>query len=352
MKRTHLLPVLATLLGAASTGLLAQTSGDVIIDRVQQTTPPPAPTAPSTAKTSEEGDLDGGTQRIAETRKLPFKLTLAYDAQAYYTSNVLLQPADNAASDSDAVVVANTVLARAEGNSIPAGDTLLTPSASFIYQRYNHAIDSNDPARKNLDFEAYVLPLNLRIRYGNDWEFGLGLTGTSVYSLEGTAGHQLTYQSLATSASARKLISLGKNQVLSLGSTLSYVKTKADTDSVPAFLTPYREDRNDKVDVSLDAGYYYLKGSWVVGPYARLVYSDYMDYEEANVGAARDVDRRDLTGSIGVTVSYNFTTWASARAFTSYDWRDSNQDGSSAFGDDFTYRSTSLGLGLSLNASF
>jgi hypothetical protein len=194
--------------------------------------------------------------------------------------------------------------------------------------------------------------LNLRIRYGNDWEFGVGLTGTSVYSLEGTAGHQLTYQSLATSASARKLISLGKNQLLSLGSALSYVKTKADTDSVPSFLTAYRKDRNDKVDVSLDAGYYYLKGAWVVGPYARLVYSDYMDYEEANVGAARDVDRRDLTGSIGLTVSYNLTTWASARAFTSYDWRDSNQDGSSAFGDDFTYRSTSIGVGLSLNASF
>ena len=346
MKRLLLLPALA------SASLFAQASSDVIIDRVQQGTPPPAPTAASIEKPAETGDLDGGTQRVAETRTRPFKLTLAYDVQAYYTSNVLLQPKDSPSSNSDAVVVANTLLARIEGNSLAVGDTLLTPSGSFVYQRYNHAIGSNDAVRKDLDFDVYSVPFALRLRTGDNWELGLGVTGTSVYSTESAAGYHLTYQSLATSLSARKQVSVGRNQLLSLGGAVSYARTWADTDDIPGGLVAYRDDRNDKIDTSFDAGYYYLKDRWVVGPFLRLVYSDYLHYEEADVGAARSLDRRDLSGSVGVSVSYNLTPWAIARVFSSYDWRDARQNGSSVAGDDFTYRSTSAGLGLSLNASF
>lgn len=332
--------LLAALVGAATAGtLLAQTSGEVIIDRVQQATPPPAPDAatPSTSA-SEKGDLDGGVQRIAETRKRPFKLTLGYDVQALFTTNVFLSPNNEVES----VILAHTLQTRAEFNSIPLGEGLLTPSAGLVYQRYNHAVGTGDQARQDLDFDAYSLPLALRYRYGNNWEFTFGITPTAVYSLEGPPSYDLTYKSISTTLSARKLINLGGNQLLALGAGVNFVKTDAQ---VPVAPFDYRDDRNDKIDTSLDVGYYYLKNAWVFGSYVRLTYSDYFHYQEA---AFTDVDRKDLTVSLGLSASYAINKWATARAFTSADIR--KPQGNSFV--DYGYQTTNLGLGLSLSASF
>jgi len=334
MKRLLLL-ALASIAPAAA--LFGQTASDVIIDRAQQPAPPPAPSSPATkGDTDEKGDLDGGVQRIAATRKLPFKLTFAYDAQVYYTDNVFLQPSDEVES----VVVANTLVARAEGNSHAVGQGLLIPSIGLVYQRYNHDLFSDDAFRKDLDFDAYSIPLLARYRFGNNWEIALGVTGTAVYTLE--PGYELTYKSIATTLSVRKLIALGRDHILSFGAGATYFATDADT---PAGPLGFRDDRNDKTDYTLDAGYYYLKDRWVAGPYARVTYSDYVHFQE---GAFTDVDRRDLTGSIGVSVSYAFTPWASVRLFSSFDWR-------SPQGDelvDYSYETANIGAGGTLSVSF
>ena len=332
--------LLAALVGTVPVaGLLAQTANDVIIDRVQQGAPPAAPTAKdtSTAK-NEKGDLDGGTQRLAEARTLPFKLTFGYDLQVYYTSNVFLSPNNTVES----VIVANTLTTTAEFNSFALGDALITPTVGLVYQHYNHGLGTGDQLRKDLDFDAYSIPLALRVRYGNNWEFGLGVTPTAVYSIEGPPRYDLTYKSVTTAATARKLISLGKNQILSLGGSLDYVTTGA---AVPSGALGYRDDRNDKFDANIDAGYYYLKDRWVLGPYARLTYSDYAHYQESGF---TNVNREDLLGSIGFTASYSINRWAVARANTSYDWR--HPLGSSFV--DYSYKTANIGLGLSLSASF
>ncbi|HTJ78231.1 MAG TPA: hypothetical protein VL357_04480 [Rariglobus sp.] len=336
MKRLFLLATFAT---APMGMLIAQTANDVIIDRVQQPPPPTAPTAKEAAAAKDEkGDLDGGTQRLAETRKLPFKLTFGYDLQVYYTSNVFLAPN----KPIDSVIVANTLATTAEFNSLAVGQTLMTPTVGLVYQRYNHALGSDDQLRQNLDFDAYSIPLALRVRYGNNWEFGLGVTATAVYSLEGPPSYGLTYKSITTAASARKLISLGQHQVLSFGGSIDYVKTDA---AVPTGALGYRADRNDKIDANIDAGYYYIKDRWVFGPYARLTYSDYIHYQEAGFN---DVNREDIVSSIGLSVSYNINSWAVARATTSYDWR--KPEGNSFV--DYSYKTANIGLGLSLSASF
>jgi hypothetical protein len=332
--------LLAALVGTtAASALVAQTANEVIIDRVQQGTPPPAP-APttSTTATDEKGDLDGGTQRIAKTRARPFKLTLAYDVQAFYTSNVFLQPTDEVES----VIVAHTLQTRADFDSFAVGQSLVTPSATLVYQHYNHGLGTGDQARQNLDFDAYSIPLALRVRYGSNWEFTAGLTGSAVYSIEGPPRYNLTYKSITPSLSVRKLVSLGRDQILSFGGGISYALTDVD---VPAAPFNYRADRNDKVDYSLDAAYYYIKDRLVLGPYARLTYSDYAHYQEAG---STNVDRCDLTGSVGLSASYTLTPWAVVRAFTSYDWR--NPQGSSPV--DYSYKTANVGLGASLSASF
>lgn len=325
---------------AAPAALLTAQTEQTIIDRAQQQPAPPRPPGEAGSVTVAPGDADAGNQRIAEPRKLPFKLYVAYDAQVYYTDNVNLVPSSQ--TEDYALIVANTLALRAEFKSWAVGEGLLTPSVGFNFQRFYHGVGSND--HEDLDFDSYSVPLSLRYRFGANWEATLGFAGSSIYSLEGPPKYHLIFRSYSPSLSLRKLIGFGQNQILSLGTGLSYAFTKADRDGIPPILS-FRDDRNDKIEFSTDIAYYYLHGKWVAGPYARLSYSDYSHYQE---GAFNDVDRRDITGSVGLSISYNFTPWASARAFTSYDWR--NPQGDSPV--DYSYKTTNAGLGVTLSASF
>lgn len=331
------IPLLALVLAPAAF-LTAQTE-QTIIERAQQPVAPSVPSAQSPVTVSP-GDADAGNQRIAEPRKLPFKLYVAYDAQVYYTDNVNLVPSSQ--TEDYALVVANTLALRAEFKSWAVGNGLLTPSIGFSFQRFYHGVGSDD--HEDLDFDSYNVPLSLRYRFGANWEATLGLATNAIYSLEGPPKYNRIFRSYAPSLSLRKLVSLGENRILSLGTSLGYSFTKADRDGIPALFS-FRDDRNDKLDFSTDVAYYYLHGKWVVGPYVRLAYSDYSHYQE---GAFNDVDRRDITGSVGLSVSHNFTPWSSARVFTSYDWR--NPQGDSPV--DYSYKTTNAGIGVTLSASF
>lgn len=339
-------PVFLLALLSAPAALLSAQPAQTIIDRAQQPAVPPAAPAETAGVVVSPGDTDTGSQRIAEPREFPIRLSVAYDAQAYYTSNVRLVP--DGTHEDYAVVVANTLALRGDFPSATVGDGVLTPSAGFNFQRFYHGVGSQD--HRDLDFDAYTVPLSLRYRFGANWEATLGVAGSAIYSLEGPPKYHLIFRSYSPTLGLRKLIGLGQHHIVSFGTGLSYAYTQSDRDSVPAGFSAYRKDRNDKWDASADVAYYYLRGNWVVSPYVRLAYSDYLHYQETNLlpAAATDVDRRDLTGSLGLSVTYNFTPWASARAFTSYDWRESLGD--SAY--DYGYRSTTAGLGLSLSANF
>jgi hypothetical protein len=340
----------ALLLGISlgTTGVFAQSANTSIIDRAQQPAPPPAvPRAESGSVKAlgAEGE-DVGVQRIAEPRKFPIKLFLDADTQVYYTDNVLLQNSGSSQSNSDAVVFATTLSVRAETPAKPFANGLITPSIGLVYQRYYHGIASDDPARDDLDFDSYSVPLMLRFRNQAGWDASVGVAAGSIYRLNSNPGYENIYRNLTPSASVRKSIGLSQTQLVSLGTTLAYSKTWADSPATPF---AFRDDRNDKIDLSGDIAYYYLLKRWVFNAYGRAAFADYLHYQEAG---NRDVNRRDTTLSLGASVTYNLTPWASARVFTSSDWRLSNQEGNAPSFDNYTYHSSNLGLGLSLSASF
>jgi hypothetical protein len=328
----HLL--LLTLLAAPAACLVAQTQ-QTIIDRAQQPGTPPVAPSQAAGPAVSPGDADAGNQRIAEPRRLPFKLSLAYDVQAYHTSNVNLAPSGT--PEDDAVILANTLAGRAEFRSFAAGDGVLTPSVGITLQRFYHGVGTSD--YETLDFDALGIPLALRYRFGSNWEASVGVTHTSIYSINPDS--DLIFRSVSPSLGIRRLVGLGKNHLVSAGASISY----ADTESNEA--TAAREDRNDKWDFSADIAYYYLRGKWVVSPYFRLGYADYIHFEES-LPAIVEVNRRDLTGSIGFSVSHNFTHWATARVFTGFDWRDSQGDKAFEYG----YGNTNAGLGATFSATF
>lgn len=325
---------LLALLAAPAAWLSAQTE-QTIIDRAQQPGLPPTPPPQAAGPAVSPGDADSGNQRVAEPRKLPFKLNIAYDVQAYHTSNVNLAPSGN--PKDDAVVLANTLALRAEFESHAVGEGILTPSVGLNIQRFYHGVGTDD--YETLDFDALSIPLALRYRFGDNWEASFGITHTTIYSLK--PDHDRIFRSNTPSLNLRKLVALGQNHLVSVGGGISYASTESDE------ATAARDDRNDKWDFSADIAYYYLKDKWVFGPYFRLSFADYVHYEES-LPAIVEVSRRDITGSLGVSVSYNFTPWASARAFTSFDWRDSQ--GNKAF--DYGYSNSNVGLGATFSATF
>lgn len=333
-------PLLLALL-AAPAALVAADANQTIIDRAQQNRgPAPASTAPDGIAISP-GDADAGNQRVAQKREFPVKFTGSYDAQLYTTDNINLTAPDTA--HDAAVVFAQTLALQGEFQAFALGqDGMLTPSTGFIYQRFYHGIGAGRQF-SSLDFDSFSLPLNLRYRFGSNWEASLGFTANSVCGNDPAANYHEILRSYTTAASLRKMISLSAKQILSLSASIAYSATQADVSEVASAFA-YRDDRNDKCDYAIDLGYYYTPGQWVIGPTARLAYADYFHYQEA---AFTNVDRRDLSASFGFSASYNFKPWASARVYSSYDMRKPQGDDNG-----YEYTSTTLGLGLSLNAEF
>lgn len=346
MKRT--LP-LALLLGltVGTPFTVAQSANTSIIDRAQQPAPPP-PATPAQAEAAKalgpEGE-DLGVQRIAQPRKFPIKLFVNTDTQLYFTDNVFLAP-DNpgSQSESDAVVFANSLALRAEAPSLAVANGLVTPSLGFTYQRYYHSLGRNRTDREQLDFDSFSMPLMLRYRTQSGWEANLGVTAGSIYRLNGVSDYENIYRNLTPSLTVRKLISLDKQNLLSVGATIDYVHSWTDT---PGGFIDYHDYRNNKADYALDVAYYYLRDRWTFNLYGRVAIADYVGYEEAGFNS---VNRTDVTYSLGASVSYTLTRWASARLFTSSDWRTSSQDDPASF--DYTYEAGTLGLGASLNFTF
>ena len=335
MKYPFFLALLAT-----PAALFAADNSQTIIDRAQQAPrPAPTPTAPDGIVVSP-GDADAGNQRIAEKRKSPVKISAAYDAQFYYTDNVNLT--DSTQAKENALIFAQTLSARGEFNAIALGEGMLTPSVSFVYQRFYHGIGEG-MERSSLNFDSYSLPFGLSYRFGANWEASFGFTTNAVYGNDPATNYHQILRSHTPSLSLRKMIGISDTQILSLGTSVSYSVTTADVSEItPAFR--YRDDRNDKTDYSADVGYYYLLGKWTLGPSVRVSYSDYLHYQEA---AFADTNRRDITGSVGMSLSYTISSWASARLYSSYDFRKPQGDDNG-----YSYTSKTLGLGLSLSAQF
>ena len=285
-------------------------------------------------------------QRVAEPRRLPFRVTAWLDSQIYTTSNVFLSADGAVDAGENATVSATTVFLKAEVLPIAVGRTLLTPSVGFSYQRYLHGLGGDKPAIEDLDFDSYSLPIALNCRFGRGWEASASYVVGSLYSVRGAPDYELIYRSRTAALGLRKLSELGKNTVIIAGAGVSYSDTWTSLRDVPATLG-YRDDRNDKLEAALDLSLYRFVGAWTFAPYARLAWSDYTHWQE---GAFTDYDRRDLTVGGGLSVSYAFAPWGSVRVFGGYDLRDSNLDGGS--GPDYTYGAGTLGGGVSVRLQY
>lgn len=339
----RLLPALTPLAG---TLVLAQT--ETIIDRANQR-PPSLPTeaAPPAAPATPGADSDAGVQRIAEPRRLPFRLDVALDQQLYVASNVFLSPRDKPDNDTGALVSVSTLSLGAETLPLVVGRGRLTWSAALLWQRTLHGLATSDPLIQDLDFDSWSLPLAATYRWGRGWEASAGLTIGSVYSIGDAPSHELLYRSHSPAVSLRKTLRLSDGALLSLGTSISYADTQASLHEVPAGLA-YRQDRNDRLDASASVSLYLMDGPWSLSPALRVSHGHYLHWEEGGPTTQdRAQDRDDLFAGASLTAGYTFADWGSARLFASYDLRSS-----SGGVVDYDYGAGSVGLGCSIGLRF
>ena len=343
--RSSLLPALLL----AALPAVAQTN-NTIIDRANQGAPSPTTPAPGldAPPAAPGADTDAGTQRVAEPRRLPVRLTASFDEQLYVASNVFLTPNDNAVNDTGALVSTTTIALGADTLPVVVGEGRLVFSAAIVWQRFLHGLATSNPDIEALDFDSYSLPLGATYSWGRGWEAAASIAVGSLYSIGDSPSHELLYRNHTPSLALRKLTRLSDGLLLSLGGGISYSDTDASLHGVPApALFGYREDRNDRVDASLSAALYAFDGPWTFSPSLRIAHGHYIHWQEAGFV---DQDRDDLTASLGLTVSYAFADWGTARAFATYDIRESS--GASIPGADYDYSSGTAGLGLSLALRF
>lgn len=327
----------------------AQTT-NTIIDRANQGAPTPATPAPGLdAPPSAPGaDTDAGTQRVAEPRRLPLRFNASVDEQLYVASNVFLTANDNPVNDTGALVSTTTVALGADTLPVVVGEGRLVFSAAIVWQRFLHGLATSDQAIEDLDFDSYSLPLGATYHWGRGWEAAASLSVGSLYSIGDGPSHELLYRNHTPALALRKLTRLSDGLLLSLGGGISYSDTDASLHGVPApALLGYREDRNDRVDASLSAALYAFEGPWTLSPSLRVTHGHYLHWQEAGFN---DQDRDDLTASLGLTVSYAFADWGVARAFATYDIRESS--GVDVPGADYDYSSGTAGIGASLALRF
>lgn len=339
----RLLPLLAL----AALPLAAQNTS-TIIDRANQGGPgaAAAPEAAEPAPAAPGADSDAGVQRVAEPRRLPLAFSASLDQQFYAASNVFLAADGAADADTGALVSASTLALGADTLPVVAGDGRLAFSASLVWQRNLHGLATRDAAIEDLDFDSYSLPLAASYRWGRGWEAVAGVTVGSLYSIRGGPSHELLHRSVVPALGLRKLSRISENLVGALGVSISYSDTWTTLHDVPAAPVDlrYRDDRNDRADVALEAALHAFRGPWTLFPSLRLARGSYLHWEEAGHNAQ---DRDDFTASAGLGVSYAFATWGAVRAYAGYDLRESS--GGVA---DYDYTAASIGLGLGATLRF
>jgi hypothetical protein len=329
-------------LATAAPGVRAQQS---IIDRAQQAGPAPAgPVMAGPAPAAPGADTDAGTQRVAEPRRLPFLVTASVSEQLYATGNVFLVDDSSAVADTGALVSSTTL--SVDINTLPrvVGNGQLVAGASLVYQRNIHDLATSDQDIADLDFDNYALPLSAAFRWGHGWEASTSLTFGALYSVGDEPSHELLYRHITPALGLRKLTELREGLILSTGASVSYADTWASLhDVLPDF--GYRQDRNDKIEGSLDAALYRFSGPWTIAPSIRLAYGHYLHWEE---GSSIAYDRDDLTFNTGLTVAYALGRWGSLRAYANYDVRTSD---TGPIGD-YDYDAGTVGVGVSLSMRF
>ena len=227
----------------------------------------------------------------------------ALDVQYYYTSNALLTERDKI----DTGLLVTTAWAAFAPTPFALGDGQLAIRAGYREQMFNYGLDSTANQLNNFDFDVATVFAGARWLWREEWVFALGAEYNRYLSHEDDWNE--FYTELLLAWGVERVFAFGERTQLSLGYAGGYHFTH--TDPIPV------SDVNDRLDTIFT-----LTATQEIFP--RLLLQPYYRFQVTHY--TQSGDRTDLFHTLGVSLSYLFTEWASVRVFTSWEVRNSDDD--------------------------
>ncbi len=269
----------------------------------------------------ESEDVGAQLLIIQKPRRTYFEAGV--DLQYFYTSNVLLT--ERAPIDTGLFVTTAQVAFAPEPFAFGTGEVAVR--AGYRHQRFMYGLDSTSNQLNNFDFDNSSLFANARYSFAPNWEAFVGLEYNRLLSHENNWDE--FYTEILPAWGLERRIPLGpKNSlILALANGVHFTHT----DPLPETNT------NDRIDSILSLTWNYeLLPSVVFQPYYRFQYTHYWD----------NGDRNDFFNTLGASLVWAVTDWASVRTFINWESRTSDDE----LIQDYT--KVDAGAGLSVSVRF
>ncbi len=245
----------------------------------------------------------------------------AVDVQYFYTSNMFLTEKGN----TDTGLLISTAYAAFAPPPIALWGGELSFRAGYRHQRYMYGLDDTSNQLNNFDFDVGTVFLSARYKFREDWSAFLGVEYNRLLAHED--GWHEFYTELLPVWGLERQIPINDHHAVSLAYVGGYHLTHADPNPTTNI--------NDRVDSILS-----ITWSWQIVP--RVVLQPYYRFQQTHYW--ENSDRNDIFHTLGASIAWFLTDWASVRVFSNWELRDSNDE----FVQDYEKFDTGGGLSLSV----
>ena len=243
---------------------------------------------------------DVGPQMLVMPRQKKVYFEGGADIQYYYTSNALLSEKDH----TDTGILLSTVYFGLAPTPIDLWGGKLAVRLGYREQFFNYGLDKTSNQLNNLDFAIGTVYANARFTFWDKWTASVGIDYNRYLSFD--ANFDEFYTEALPQWGLERLFEINQRNYITIGYFGSYHITH--TDPLPT------TDVNDRLDsVLLITSAHQLTEKLILQPFYRFQQSHYVNNSARN----------DIINTFGVALAYVFNDWASVRAFTSYEVRDS-----------------------------
>ena len=282
---------------------------------------------------SPEEMIDVGPQSILRMKRRQTWFEASADSQLLYTSNILLTEGNSPFNRGTSFLVSGVSAALAP-QPFQLGNGLFAPRVGVRHQWFNYGIGDGslerDLAISNPDFDAQAAFADARYRFAENWIADAGVDALRILNhTPSYDSYQETYKEVGLRWGLLRQFPFTETRLLALG----YEGSHHFGSTRGAFLGS-SSDRSEHS--ALLAYTHALTPQLVMQPYYRFLYTWY----------TRGASRNDYLNSVGLSLSYYFTSWCSARCFVAYDFKESDN----ALVAD--YRKFDGGAGLNLTFRF
>ena len=310
-------------------GAMQQLDGDQQRRQIEQAAKTAYHAGDKVAEAYAGESSDTGDQVVILRKARPTYLEASADVQYLHTDNMFLSEHNKQGADE---LISTVQIALAPAPYDLAGGKF-APRVGYRHQWYDFGLwgaklDGYDTKLNTYDFNAQTAFADMRWTRAR-WNFDAGFEFTRLLA---TSDYNEFYRECVPHWGVQRMFPLNDTATISVGYEGDYRFSKLTS----AGLT-VASDYNDRTDHGILASYTQTFGKHaVLQPYYRFKYTHF----------TADVNRDDCLNSFGVAFYWFFTPRISARAFASYDLRQSSATGIA------DYRKLDTGMGLNLTFRF